>query len=131
MMRTGKTGDLLVCRMRLTEMMSNWYVFSSSLIVQQPPNHCKCQTSMSRASQEGTAVAPKGKLNIFDAAHEKQKKAAMPVMADELEHYLSIEPDVNIDNPVVWWSSSESCKKYPMLLRMACSHLTIPCKSTC
>ncbi|TFY50118.1 hypothetical protein EVJ58_g11178 [Rhodofomes roseus] len=76
------------------------------------------------ATEEG-AAAPKGKLNIFDAARAKCKQAAAPV-TDELEHYLASEPDPSIDNALEWWTSRESRAMYPTLSRMARSYLTIP-----
>lgn len=83
-----------------------------------------CQTPTSNISEDGPMAALK---NIFNAAHEKCKKAAIP-MTNELDHYLAAEPDPMIDNALVWWSLRERRTTYPALLHMASCYLTIPCE---
>ena len=79
--------------------------------------------------QDSSAAASAAPKNIFDAAREKHKKA-ITLSTDELEHYLSIEPDLTIEDPLAWWCSPERCSKYPQLSRMARCYLTIPGECT-
>lgn len=47
---------------------------------------------------------------------------------DELQRYLSTEPDRNVKNPIVWWH--QNAHVYPRLSVMARDFLSIPGKQS-
>ncbi|SJL08910.1 uncharacterized protein ARMOST_12284 [Armillaria ostoyae] len=63
--------------------------------------------------------------NIFDSISTLRCPKRQETR-DELEHYLSTDPEM-VDDPLKWWYEKE--KMYPGLLRMACDYLSIPATS--
>ncbi len=75
-----------------------------------------------------TSQASLSSDNYFDDVYDDdQADNGSYENGDELERYLSTEPDRNARNPLVWWH--ENAHVYPRLLRMARDFLTIPGKS--
>lgn len=82
-------------------------------------------TAANAAQDSSVKAALAASKNIFDAARKKHKKAAAPTN-DELEHYLSTEPDPMIENTLHWWCAPEWQAMYLKLSCMVRCYLTIP-----
>ncbi len=43
---------------------------------------------------------------------------------DELDHYLKLDPERKVKNPILWWE--QNARLYPRLSRMALDYLSRP-----